>query len=60
MLMRYVWWQLVNKDALPEGSSSNLQRRNSDFGFSKDDEKLLQMLCAHCAIFLQQLDTNAD
>ena len=37
-----------------------LTRRNSDYGFSKDDEKLLKMLCKHCAIFLKHLDTDAD
>ena len=26
------------------------------FGFSKDDERLLSMLCAHCSVFLKHLD----
>ena len=38
--------ELVNKDpARNEGSS-----------FSKDDEKLLAMLCSHCSIFIESLE----
>ena len=32
-----------------------LRRRNSVDGFTKDDERLLRMLCAHCAHFLKHL-----
>ena len=39
------------------GSGSKLRRRNSAYGFSADDERLLKMLCSHCAIFLRHLDT---
>ena len=39
-------------------SSVELKRRNSEYGFSKDDEKLLRMLCAHCSIFLKHLETD--
>jgi len=52
--------ELVNKDAnvmhgmprVPE-----LPRRNSEYGFSKDDEKLLRMLSAHSSIFLKHMRT---
>ena len=37
-----------------------LKRRNSEYGFGGDEEKLLKMLCAHCAIFLRHLDTRED
>ena len=33
-----------------------LERRISVQGFSRDDERLLTMLCAHCSIFLRHLD----
>ena len=46
--------ELVNKD--PEGGPGGLKRRNSAYGFSSDEEKLLKMLCAHCSIFLKHLD----
>ena len=35
-----------------------VRRRNSAYGFSKDDEKLLRMLCAHCCIFLKHLEAG--
>ena len=38
--------ELVNKD--PE--------RNEGSSFSKDDEKLLAMLCSHCSIFIESLE----
>ena len=35
-----------------------LRRRNSVCGFSRDDERLLRMLCAHCCIFLKHLEAG--
>ena len=37
-----------------------LQRRNSEFGFSRDDERLLTMLCSHTSIFLRHLETGSE
>lgn len=49
--------ELVNKDASPDQTvDSKLPRRNSAFGFDKDDERMLSMLCAHCSVFLKHLD----
>lgn len=52
--------ELVNKEIAEErrceDGTTKLTRRNSAYGFSKDDERLLQMLCAHCSIFLKHLD----
>jgi len=52
--------ELVNKDAdMGDGMARapQLPRRNSEYGFSKDDEKLLRMLCAHASIFLKHMNT---
>lgn len=48
--------ELVNKEVTTPTSGDRLVRRNSEYGFSADDEKLLKMLCAHCAVFLRHLD----
>ena len=58
--------ELVNREidapleSNPDGSSSSsrLQRRNSAYGFSQDEERLLKMLCAHCSIFLKHLEMD--
>ena len=58
--------ELVNKDADADrapndrqrnrnGAALHLTRRNSEYGFSRDDERLLTMLCSHCSIFLRHL-----
>lgn len=54
--------ELVNKEihesSVDSGGSPRLVRRNSEYGFSKDDERMLKMLCAHCSIFLKHLDLD--
>ena len=50
--------ELVNKECDAPGDRGKLVRRNSEYGFSTDDEKLLNMLCAHCSIFLRHMDTS--
>jgi GAF domain-containing protein len=60
--------ELVNKGTDPapaspsglqrQGGEQKLVRRNtSDYGFTRDDEKLLAMLSKHCTIFLKHLDS---
>lgn len=63
--------ELVNKECEDEGPPAEgvrrspskgavgapLMRRNSEYGFNQDDERLLRMLCAHCSIFLKHLET---
>jgi len=52
--------ELVNKEVISQQGDlddQTIRRRNSEYGFCKDDEKLLQMLCAHCAIFLKHLNS---
>ena len=53
-VVRSVPGQLVNKECEAPNESGSLTRRNSEYGFSIDDEKLLRMLCHHCSIFLRQ------
>ena len=48
--------ELVNKEVEGDRTEAKLVRRNSEYGFSADDEKLLKMLCAHCAVFLKHLE----
>lgn len=61
--------ELVNKeveadaDAPPATAAAAdgakpLTRRNSEFGFNRDDERLLRMLCSHTSIFLRHLETG--
>ena len=58
--------ELVNKeveadaDAPPAAAEAAkpLTRRNSEFGFNRDDERLLRMLCSHTSIFLRHLETG--
>lgn len=42
----------------PASTADMMPRRNSAYGFSKDDERLLTMLCKHCSIFLKHLDSD--
>ena len=54
--------ELVNKE-IPGSETverhGKLVRRNSAYGFNDDDERLLRMLCAHCAVFLKHLETES-
>jgi GAF domain-containing protein len=42
----------------PASTADMMPRRNSAYGFSKDDERLLTMLCKHCSVFLKHLDSD--
>ena len=65
-LIELVNKELDDRDAPRAGAGGEqqeqqvLKRRNSEYGFGGDEEKLLKMLCAHCAIFLRHLDTRED
>ena len=58
--------ELVNKEIREEVEAGEgggalqreLERRNSAYGFSSDEARLLRMLCAHCSIFLKHLEVT--
>ena len=47
--------QVNKEEPMSPNEPPRLRRRNSVDGFTKDDERLLRMLCAHCAHFLKHL-----